>query len=153
MTHAISDLPVEAIVEGFVKHQGLQQSAIRQEDIPAANRHFTRMKAHADALAQTLPGREALEGLLTSPSAFIRLRAAHRVLSWAPEKGIPVLGHLLVDKFESLLSPQERIELKLGAKETLFGHFNISNFDQNNLTEPLKAYGVELPYRDYSVWQ
>lgn len=153
MTQAISNLPVEALVEGFAKHQGLQQSAIRGQDIPAANRHFTRMKTYADALARTLPGRNALERLLNSPSPFIRLRAAHRVLTWAPDRAIPVLGRLLVDPFEPPLSPQERIELKLGAKETLFEHFDIRDFDQNKLIDPLRAFGVDLPYRDYSAWQ
>jgi hypothetical protein len=153
MTQANFDLSEESLVRGFERYQELQQSAIREEDIPAANRHFTKMKAHADALARTLAGRAALEGLLASLSPFIRLRAAHRVLTWAPEKAIPVLGHLLIDEIEPPLTPQERVELKLSAKETLYGHFGIGDADQNKLIEPLRAYGVDLPYRDYSAWQ
>ena len=64
-----------------------------------------------------------------------------------------MLGRLLVEQFELELSPQERVELRISAKEALYRHFGINDFDQNKLIEPLRAYGVDLPYRDHGAWQ
>jgi hypothetical protein len=105
-----------------------------------------------------MPGLHAVragrtEGLLNSPSPFMRLRAAFRVLSWGPELAIPVLGRLLVEQFEPGLSPQERVELRISAKEVLYRCFGITDFNQNKLIEPLRAHDVDLPYRDHSGWQ
>lgn len=127
--------------------------AFRAEDIPAANRHFMKVKQYADALVETSAGKHVLEALTQSPLPFVRLRAARRVLNWDPGMAIPVLGRLLVETFDPEISVDERLELKLGARHCLFEFFGVKNFDRNALIEPLKGYGVDLPYQDHRKWE
>jgi hypothetical protein len=153
MTRKTSDLPVDVLRERFLRYQERQQIAIRAENVPVANRHFLKVKQYADALTETSRGRDALEELAKSPFPFVRLRAAHRVRAWAPKLAIPVLGRLVIEKFEPDLSVDERLELRISAMHSLCSFFGISSYDQNELIDPLKAYGVDLPYEDHSKWR
>lgn len=153
MIRTNSDPSVDVLRERFLSYQERQQMAIRADDIPAANRHFRKIKQYAEALAGTPEGRDALEELTRSPLPFVRLRAAQYARNWAPHVAIPVLGRLVIENFSSDLSPDERIELRISAKHSLFFFFGVRRFDQNELIEPLKAYGIDLPYEDHSVWQ
>jgi hypothetical protein len=69
------------------------------------------------------------------------------VCAWSPEKAIPVLGRLLVEDLGAESSAHERGDIRLGAKEMLYRHFGIDDFDRNRLIEPLRAYGIDLPRR------
>lgn len=153
MTRAASDLSIDVLRERLLKYQERQQMAIRDENVPEANRHFLKVKQYADALADTPRGRDVLEELARSPLPFVRLRAAYRVRAWAPRIAIPVLGRLVIEQFGADLSIDERLELRINAKEALYSFFGIDSYDHNDLIEPLKAYGVDLPYRDHSLWQ
>lgn len=153
MIRKTSDLPVDVLREHFLKYQERQQMAIRAENIPAANRHLLKVMHYADALTETSRGKDVLEELTKSSLPFVRLRAAQYARKWAPDLAIPVLGRLVTEQFEPALSVDERLELRVSAKESLYIFFNIRSFDQNNLIEPLKAYGVELPYQDHSKWR
>jgi len=35
----------------------------------------------------------------------------------------------------------------------LYKYFNMRSYDRNELIEPLRAYGVDLPYFDHEKWQ
>lgn len=153
MTRKTSDLPVEVLRERFVRYQERQQLAIRAEDVPTANRYMLKIMQYADALTETPMGKDVLEELVRSPLPFIRLRAAQRVRAWDPRIAIPVLGQLLIEKFGPDLSVDERLELRINAKDSLRSFFGIRGFDVNDLIEPLRAYGVDLPYTDHSRWQ
>lgn len=153
MIRATSDLPVDTLVQRFLKYQEHQQMAIRAENIPAANRHAMKVKQYADALAATSRGRDVLKELTRSPLPFVRHRAAQWALDWDPAIAVPVLGRHLIEDFGSDLSIDERLELRFSAKLGLHHFFGIRSYDHNDLIEPLKAYGVDLPYRDHSLWQ
>jgi len=153
MTRAISDLSADVLRHRFLEYQERQQAAIRAEDIPAANRHAMKVKRYADALAATPRGRDMLEELAGSPLPFVRHRAAQWVVDWAPELAVPVLGRHLIEDFGPDLSVDERLELRISAKHSLYAFFGIRSFDHNDLIEPLKAYGIDLSYRDHSAWQ
>lgn len=153
MTEPNSKIEPDKLLERLVKYQELQQLAFRREDIPAANRHFDKIVAATKGLAADPEGRQVLENLLHHSSAFLRMRAAIRVLRWAPEKAVPVLGRILSDHLEEGMSPNERIEVRTTAANILYQHFGVRGFDRNKLIEPLQAYGVELPYQDHAKWQ
>lgn len=153
MTRKISDLPVEILRERFLKYQEQQKLAIRAEDVPAANRYMLKIIQYTDALASTSRGKDVLEELIASPLPFVRLRAAQWVCAWNPKVAIPVLGRLLIEKFGPDLSVDERLALRISAKDSLYDFFGIRSFDENDLIEPLRAYGVDLPYTDHSKWQ
>lgn len=144
---------VAQLLQSLVKYQELQQLAFRRDDIAAANRHFDRIVAAANGLVANPEGRQTLELLLHHSSAFLRLRAAIRVLRWNPEQAVPVLGRILTETLGADLSASERIEVRTSAANTLYQHFGVRGFDRNKLIEPLRAYGVELPYQDHTKWQ
>lgn len=153
MTPISSDMPADALLKLLFKYQELYRQAVRRTDVPAANRHTQKVSAVASALAATPKEQEILESLLRHPTPYMRLRAAYRVLQWSPEMAIPVLGRLMFEDLGEDSSVDERIDIHTDAKEILYMHFNIRSFDRNDLIGPLKAYGVDLPYRDYSEWQ
>jgi hypothetical protein len=153
MTLGISDQSVGIICGLLLEAQERQQFALRSGNIPAANRSLLKVRKYADALTGSSQGRDALEGLLTSPSPFVRLRAAHRVCGWNPKLAVPVLGRLIYESLPVDLSSDERTELRASAKHSLFNFFKVPRFDRNDLIEPLRAYGVELPWRDHARWQ
>ncbi|WP_011580268.1 MULTISPECIES: hypothetical protein [Chelativorans] len=154
MTRQNFSISVSDLLERFHKHQELYRLAVRRQDVPTANRHILKASEYLNALAALNPaGRETIETLLTHPDAYLRLRAAGSVLSWSPEKAIPVLGRLLFEDLGPTRSPDERLDIRTEAKGWLYKHFGIRSFDRNDLIEPLRAYGVELPYRDHAKWQ
>ncbi len=153
MTRIDSDLSTEELMHDLLKYQNLHRLAVRRNDILALNRHILKVSAAADSLAAKIPhGREALEQLLVHPTAYVRLRAAGRVLMWAPEKAVPVLGRLLIEDLGNESSPDERIDIRTEAKGWLYQHFDIRSFNRNDLIEPLRAYGIEIPYRQEEIW-
>lgn len=153
MSLATSDLPVDTLFDRFLKYQERQQIAIRADEIPTANRHVMKVTQYADALAATPQGKDRLESAVNSQLPFVQLRAAQWVIDWAPEIAVPELGRLVICDFEPDISINERLELRISAKHTLYHFFGITSFDHNDLIEPLKAYGIDLPYRDHSAWQ
>lgn len=153
MTRISSDMPVDALLGLLFKYRELHRQAVRRIDVPAGNRHILKVIKAGDALASTSPGRDALEKLLAHPMAYMRLRAAQSVMEWDSKIAIPVLGRLLFEDLGEESSADERIDIRTEAKETLFLHFGINSWNRNDLIEPLKAYGVDLPYRDYDKWR
>lgn len=151
MTRKISDLPVEDLIERFVKAQVRNQDAVREQNTPAANRQVDITMQTAEVLMNSAEGRRALERLMSHGEPFVRLRAAQYVRRWAPDLAIPVLGRMLLDEYEDI-SVEESLEMIIGAKDSLYLHFGIRSFDWNDLIEPLKPYGIELPFRDRSKW-
>lgn len=147
MTRAISDLPVAKLAEDFLKFQELQRQAIARDDVPAANRYFDKLKPIGDALAASDEGREKLVQFLGDSRPYLRLKAAKWVEKWAPELAVPVFGRLLVEKFDDDVTVDERIEMRYSSRISLYLHFGIKNFDRNELIEPLRAYGIEIPRR------
>jgi hypothetical protein len=153
MTRHDSETSVDALRERFLKYQEIQQLAIRDDDIPKANRNLLEVMRYGDALASTPMGKDVLEALAGNPLPFVRLRAAQYVRKWTPERAIPVLGKLLIEKLPPEMSPDERVELRISAKYSLYDFFGVTSWDTNDLIEPLRRYGIELPYRDHSQWQ
>jgi hypothetical protein len=145
--------PIEKLLNTFFKYEELRMQAVRRLDVPAANRYLLRVSAASKALAATPDGRDELEKLLSHPTEYIRLSAAGTIMRWAPEKAIPIFGQLLVDHLSAITSVDERLDIRITAKDWLYRHFNIRSFDRNDLIEPLKAYGIDLPHRDHKVWQ
>jgi len=110
--------------------------------------------AAIDDLKAIVPeGRRELEILLEHRRPDIRLRAAHAVMMWATDLAIPVFGRLLVEDFGPEISANERSEIRISAALALYRYFGVRNYDQNRLIEPLKAFGIELPYYDHEKWQ
>ncbi|MBO6725700.1 MAG: hypothetical protein JJ911_08585 [Rhizobiaceae bacterium] len=151
MTQNISELPVEDLVGRFVKAQMKNQYAVREQNIPVANRQVDITMRTAEILIKSAKGRLALETLMSHSEPFVRLRAAQYVRRWAPDLAIPVLGRMLLDEYEDI-SVEESLEMIIGAKDSLYLHFGIRSFDWNDLIEPLKPYGIELPFWDRSKW-
>lgn len=147
-----SRLSTKKLLQELEINQNMHRLAVRRDDIRAVNRHIERVWGVLDALAETAEGRSGLERLLAHPDAYTRLRAAEAVMAWAPEAAIPVLGRLLFEDLGPESSAAERIDIRTAAKDTLYDHFDITSWDRNDLIEPLKAYGVDLPYRDRSKW-
>jgi hypothetical protein len=151
MTRKTSELPVEDLVGRFVKAQMKNQYAVREQNIPVANHQVDITMRTAEILIKSAKGRLALETLMSHSEPFVRLRAAQYVRRWAPDLAIPVLGRMLLDEYEDI-SVEESLEMIIGAKDSLYLHFGIRSFDWNDLIEPLKPYGIELPFRDRSKW-
>jgi hypothetical protein len=80
------------------------------------------------------------------------LRAAANVLEWSPEKAVPVLGRLLVEDLSAENSIDERIDIRVEASGWLYRHFGIRDYDRNKLIEPLRTYGVNIPWREEQIW-
>jgi hypothetical protein len=153
MIRRISDISTKRLLGEFLRHEELRMHAVRRLDVPAANRHQLKASALSEALAATPEGRAELEKLLSYPKLYVRVSAAGNVLGWAPRKAIPVLGRLLDADFETISSIDERLDIRVGAKDLLYKYFDIRSSDRNDLIEPLKKYGVELSYRDHAKWQ
>ena len=136
----------------FFEQHHLYAAAVRRQDVPAANRCLLKVSSRLDAIAGLAGGKALLEGLLDHVEPYIRLRAAGSVMGWMPYLAIPVFGRLLAEEINNL-SPYERLDIDAEAVGWLYKHFEIRSFNQNDLIEPLRAYGIELPYRDYAAWQ
>lgn len=152
MQSANSEAPVDELVGALMKHQALEITACEREDVAAANRQTDKLSAVLDQLAGTPAGRFALEALLTHEVPEVRLRAAGAAMAWAPEKAIPVLGSLVAD-WRPKDPRRGYVAVRTEAKGWLYDYFGVTDFDQNKLIEPLRAYGINLPYQDYSAWQ
>ncbi|MBO6719197.1 MAG: hypothetical protein JJ913_14665 [Rhizobiaceae bacterium] len=150
MTRQTSD-EIKKLIEKFLRHENLRMEAVRQLDVPKANRHLLKNSEAGEALRSTAEGREALEVLLDEPELHVRVAAAEEVMRWNPDKVIPLFGRLLEldGELSQLDSPEEVGDIRLRARLWLYEHFNIRNADRNELIEPLKAYGVKLKRRDY----
>lgn len=148
MTSGTSASRTQVLLSRFRIEQDAWATAHGNDDVPRANRHV--MKAWApiqELAADPGEGRPALEALLTSDRADIRLRAAQAVIEWAPGKAIPVLGRLLFEDLGPDVPTGLRIEVRISATHALYDYFSIRSFDQNDLIKPLEAYGVKLPRR------
>ncbi len=110
------------------------------------------MTHDSDCLAATEEGRLALEDLTKDPSPHLRLRAAYRCLTWSPRLAVPVIGNLIADDLVDACAPMERINIHTSAVDTLLLFFGIESWRQNDLIEPLRAYGIELPYEEEEIW-
>jgi hypothetical protein len=148
-----SDMLPDNLLASLVEYQELQRQAVRRGDIPAANRHLLKVIAATDALAATPQGRDALKSLFDHPIADLRLRAAASMLDWAPDLAIPVLGRLLIEDLGAESSADEGIDIRLEASGALYRHFGIRSFKRNDLIEPLRAHGVEIPFRPEGQWK
>lgn len=150
MTRTISDKPTDALVAALVEYEEQRRLAIRREDTAAANRLYDKtVPVLKELVLRESEGRDALEALLEHASAFVRLSAAAKVLGWAPDQAIPVLGRLYTEDLKPAYTPAESGSVRLTAKELLFRHFGIRSFNPNHLIEPLKAYGIDWPYRPH----
>jgi hypothetical protein len=152
MTSTLPIGKVRAVLDRFLAAEERYEAAVRTDDIPEANRQMTKIITYGGRLAASgAEGRDVLDAMLQDASPYLRLRSAKRVLAWAPHRAIPVLGRLL---FEDLgdRSPAERIDIRVSAKDCLYLHFGIRSASRNDLIAPLRAYGVELPYRDETKW-
>lgn len=136
----------------FFEQHDSYAAAVRRQDVPAANRCLLKVSSCLDAVAGLPGGKALLEKLLDHDEPYIRLRAAGSVMDWMPDLAIPVFGRLLAEDINNL-SPYERLDIHAEAVGWLYKYFKIRSFNQNDLIEPLRAYGVELPYRDYAAWQ
>jgi hypothetical protein len=152
MTPATSYRTPDQLLDQLVKYQELHRQAVRRKNVPLANRQLLKVIAAADGLAASSRGRDILESLLDHRMAYMRVRAAARVLSWAPEKAIPVLGRLLMEDLGVESSVDERIDIRSEATGFLYRHFGIRSFNRNDLIEPLRAYGIDLPHRREEAW-
>lgn len=139
----------------FIAQTQLRMAAVCRLDPAAANRHLAKAKAAAETLAATPEGRAEIEKLLAHPVVHIRLSAAEEMADWAPETAIPIFGRLLDADLIAMGvgSPDERLDIRDRAKSWLYRYFDVRSWNRNDLIEPLKAYGVELTYRDHSKWQ
>ena len=151
MTSGSSDSSVQELVAILLKYQKLEIAASERDDIDSANRYFDRLSAALDQLATTSPGRDTLERLMQHEMPEIRLRAAGRVMAWAPEMAIPVLGRLLVD-WKPRDPRKGYVAVGDGARMRLYQHFGIRSYNRNDLIEPLRRYGIELPPRSGEIW-
>lgn len=152
MQSANSETSTDKLVGALMKHQALEIEACEREDIAAANRQVDKLSAVLDQLARTAVGRQALEKLMSHEMPEVRLRAAGAVMAWAPDMAIPVLGRLVAD-WKPKDPHRGYVAVRTEAKGWLYDHFGVTDFDQNKLIDPLRAYGIDLPYRDYSAWQ
>ena len=152
MTRKTSDM-IDENLSLFLRHLRMRMEALNKLDIPASNRHFLKAEEKAALLIASNAGRQAVEKLLQHPTVHIRLSAAEHVINWAPQTVIPLLGQLLDADLSAIGSADERLDIRVRTKDALYAHFHIRSSDRNDLIEPLRAYGVHLPYRDYSKWQ
>ena len=146
MNSPVADAKVEDLVAEFVKHQSLEIAAQEREDTSSANRHFDKMYAVVKKLGNSQTGRSALEQLMSHVLPEVRLRAAGQVMSWAPEKAIPVLGRLVAE-WRPKDPRKGYVAVRFEAAGWLYDYFSIKDFDHNKLIEPLRAYGIDLPRR------
>ena len=152
MTQMISERSQFELMEIFMDLQEKRLHALRKLDVPRVNSIVSKLSVVENALSSTREGRTRVENLLRHESPYLRARAAGVVMGWDPAKAIPIFGALLNADLTPISSVDERLDIRLSSKEWLFKHFGIRNADRNALIEPLRAYGIELPYKDRS-WE
>jgi HEAT repeat protein len=153
MTRRASGQGTARHVAAFVDHNEKRMDAVKALDVRAANRHFPSAAHFAESLSERPDGRRAMEQLLLHPVMHVRLSAAEHVLKWNPSGAIARLGQLIHADLSAVTSPDERLDIRDRAKSALYSHFNIRSFNRNDLVEPLKAFGVDLPYTDHAAWR
>ncbi|KXF78243.1 hypothetical protein ATN84_00060 [Paramesorhizobium deserti] len=148
-----SNRTLEQWTEEFVRRLQKQTQADRAENIPAYNRLHKKIVEALTAIENAgSPGREVLEELMEHEMPQVRLWAAGRVIQWNPDRAIPVLGRLLIEKLPEESAPVERMSIRGTASSHLEKFFGITNFDRNELIEPLKAYGIDVPRQTERPW-
>lgn len=118
--------------------------AVWGREVSKANRVLNKIGDLLDSLLQIESLERSVETLLGDRSARIRLWAAESLIGRTADKAIPVLGRLPIEDLHES-SPDIRLSLRSSAAFQLYMHFNIRSFDQNDLIEPLRRHGVELP--------
>lgn len=146
MKFPITNFRVEDLVSEFVKFQCLEIMAQERDDVRSANRYFDGMYAALKALADSQEGRDALEELMEHDLPEVQLRAAGKVMSWAPEKAIPLLGRLIVE-WRPKDPKKGYVAVRIEASGWLYDYFGIKDFDRNKLIDPLRTYGIDMPRR------
>lgn len=132
----------------LIANQEKQALAVRRDDTPAANRYMKKVNQARNALAaKGNEGQATLEELMQHPMPQVRLDGAVSVMQWAPHLAIPVLGNLIVESKGEGMSVSERVEIAHEATLSLFDYFGTRLYDRDELIEPLKAYGIDLPRR------
>lgn len=145
MTSPVTDSSIRVLINRLIEANQLEIAAREREDTRAGNRQVDRMRLLLDELVSDPMGRDALERLMTHEIPEVRLRAAGRVMGWAPKKAVPVLGSL-VAHWRPKDPRKGYVAVALSASWQLYQHFGIKDYDQNKLIEPLRAYGIELPW-------
>jgi len=144
---------LEQWAEEFVRRLQEQAIADRTDNTRAYNRlHKKVLEALKAILDAGRRGRDVLENLLSHETPQVRMWAAGQVIKWDPDKAIPILGHLIVDKLPDETAPMERVTIRMGASSYLEKHFGIRTYDRNELIEPLRAYGIDVPRRPEQPW-
>lgn len=146
-------MSIPKLLRSFLDHVQRRLDAVRAADAPRANREHLKAAATASELRSTREGRTALEDLLSHFNANVRLSAAEQVIQWAPDAAVPVIGHLLADGLTHITSGDERLDIRVRAKDILYIHFGIRTFDRNDLIEPLRRYGIDLEFREHDRWR
>jgi len=153
MTSMRSSRTLEQWTEEFVRRLKKQAEADRADDVPTYNRLHKKVVEALNAILGAGPrGRDVLENLLSHETPQVRMWAAGQVMKWDPDKAIPLLGHLIVDKLPDETAAMERVTIRMGASSYLEKHFGVKNYDRNELIEPLKAYGIGVPRRSEQPW-
>ncbi|GAB1581444.1 hypothetical protein [Phyllobacterium phragmitis] len=153
MTSMRSSRSLEQWAEEFVRRLQEQAEADRADNTAAYNRLHKKVVEALNAILDAGPrGRDILEYFLNHETPQVRMWAAGQVIKWDADKAVPVLGHLLVDKLPQETAAMERVNIRMGASAYLEQHFGITNFDRNELIEPLKAYGIDVPLRPERPW-
>ncbi len=140
----------EELATDLIELSDKYRKAYRKGPISIANRHAGRIYQVLQLfLAKGESGRTVLENLLNHPIAQVRLYSAGTMLrlDLAPKLAIPVLAHLLIDEVIPDTEPFERVALRSSANDVLMRHFGIESGISEELLEPLREYGIELPYR------
>lgn len=138
------------LVNQLVDYTRREIDSAAAENTPAVNRNAVQVGKRLDVLKSTPAGRAELESLMGHPMAEIRLRAANAVMSWAPQEAIPVLGTLVRDWHPA--NPRKGyIPVAFDASVSLFRHFNLYSYDEDDLVEPLRRYGIELHRKDQRI--
>ena len=144
---------LDDLLRRYFRLQHRQILANRRQDIPAYNRIYDRVWYAMQAIEDFGgDGKQAIEAMLEHDEPMIRFRAAERVQKWNPDLAIPVLGRLLIEPFPEVSTGFERFSIHVDAKMALRKFFELKEFNQNALIEPLKAYGIDLPRRPEQIW-
>ncbi|YBV98075.1 DUF2019 domain-containing protein [Phyllobacteriaceae bacterium JZ32] len=146
MTRIRSDLPAAELMMLLEKYTDLRRAALLADDVPRANRYSDKVHAALNALTDRgEEGRRAFEELLTHPLPHMRLYAAGKVIKWKPDAAVPVLGRLLIEKFDDGTARLAAVDVRVSADNRLMEFFDIKSLNPNDLIEPIKAYGIDLP--------
>ncbi|MBB2970188.1 DUF2019 domain-containing protein [Mesorhizobium sp. RMAD-H1] len=146
MTRIRSDLPAAELMMLLEKYTDLRRAALLADDVPRANRYSDKVHAVLNALTDRgEEGRRAFEELLTHPLPHMRLYAAGKAIKWKPDAAVPVLGRLLIEEFDDGTARLAAVDVRVSADNLLMEFFDIKSLNPNDLIEPIKAYGIDLP--------